>query len=115
MSRSDTRLPVKAVIFDMDGLLIDSEPYWRDAETEVLNALGVPIKHADCAQFAGLRIREVVANWRELYPWDGESTESVADRIQHQLCASIRESGELLPGAQELVQELHYRGYPLAI
>ncbi|MCB1188162.1 hexitol phosphatase HxpB [bacterium] len=115
MRQAETRLRLQAVIFDMDGLLIDSEPFWRDAEVAVLNPLGVPINHEDCAQFAGLRIREVVANWRELYPWDGESTESVADRIQQQLCDSIRERGQLLPGAQELVQELHYRGYPLAI
>ncbi|MCB1216819.1 hexitol phosphatase HxpB [bacterium] len=115
MRQAETRLRMQAVIFDMDGLLIDSEPFWRDAEVAVLNPLGVPITHDDCAQFAGLRIREVVANWRELYPWDGESTDSVADRIQQQLCDSIRERGQLLPGAKELVRELHGRDYPLAI
>jgi sugar-phosphatase len=108
-------MKIQAVIFDMDGLLIDSEPYWRDSEVSVLGALGVPLTHEMCAQFAGLRIREVVDNWRSQYPWEGESSESVAGRIQLEVCERIRGEGELLPGARELVGELHQRGYPLAV
>lgn len=108
-------MQIQAVIFDMDGLLIDSEPFWRDSEVSVLAALGVHITHEACAQFAGLRIREVVDNWREQQPWEGESSESVAGRIQLEVCERIRAEGELLPGARELVGELHQRGYPLAV
>ena len=45
---------VGAVIFDMDGLLIDSEPLWRIAEVEALSAAGVPIDEADAVETTGM-------------------------------------------------------------
>lgn len=52
-----------AVIFDMDGLLIDSEPLWVRAEMEVFAKAGVVLVAEDCAQTKGLRTDDVVAYW----------------------------------------------------
>jgi mannitol-1-/sugar-/sorbitol-6-/2-deoxyglucose-6-phosphatase len=48
-----TAATVDAIIFDMDGLLIDSEPLWRIAEVETLSAVGVPITEEDAVQTTG--------------------------------------------------------------
>ena len=56
---------ISAVIFDMDGLLIDSEPVWRKAEVRVFNLLGVPLTEYRCSQTMGLRLDEVVRHWHE--------------------------------------------------
>ena len=48
---------IEAVIFDMDGVLIDSEPLWRIAETRAMNAIGVPMVEEDGFLTMGLAHR----------------------------------------------------------
>lgn len=50
-----------AIIFDMDGILIDSEPFWRQAEIELFATVGVHLSQEQCVETMGLRIDEVVA------------------------------------------------------
>src|SRR5438270_712505 len=58
---------LRAVIFDMDGLLLDSEPLWVRAEREVFGAVGVTLSEEDCAKTKGLRVDDVVAYWHGLH------------------------------------------------
>ncbi len=61
---------ILAAIFDMDGLLIDSEPLWDRAELEVLDSLGVDISRRDeLPDLLGLRIDLVVDLWFAQQPW----------------------------------------------
>ena len=55
--------PIEAVIFDLDGLLIDSEPFWRQAEIEVFGSLGLDLTETDVRQTMGLRIDDAVRHW----------------------------------------------------
>ena len=48
----------QAVVFDMDGLMIDSEPLWHLAEQECFSKIGVELSHADMLETTGLRIDE---------------------------------------------------------
>lgn len=53
----------------MDGLLIDSEPLWQEAEIRVFNQVGVPLTHEMTPQTTGLRTDEVVAaDFQSLQP-----------------------------------------------
>lgn len=51
---------LEAIIFDMDGLLIDSEPFWQQAEMEIFANVGLHLNSELCQQTMGLRIDEVV-------------------------------------------------------
>ena len=46
---------MRAVIFDMDGVIVDSEPLWREAEMEVFAGVGLDLSEADCERTMGMR------------------------------------------------------------
>ncbi|MEW5854656.1 MAG: hexitol phosphatase HxpB [Myxococcota bacterium] len=106
---------IQAVIFDMDGVLIDSEPLWQDAEVEVFRSVGVPLQHADCVQTMGLRIDEVVQHWHRRHPWEAPSLREVEARILDRVCELIRTRGEGTEGVGAAVESVMRRGWKLAL
>ena len=59
------------MVFDLDGLLIDSEPFWRRAEIEVFATVGLHLTETDVRQTMGLRIDDAVDHWFVRRPWVG--------------------------------------------
>lgn len=104
-----------AVIFDMDGLLIDSEPLWQAAQWDVFTSLGVPLTPAMACDMVGRRVRDHVAHWYALYPWRSHSLLDVEREITRRALALILERGVACPGAIDAVRMLSARGIPLAV
>ena len=106
---------LRAVIYDLDGLLIDSEPCWMQAETEVLAEVGVPLDIERCQETTGLRLDEVVAYWSARYPWTGVSREEVGQRILRRVLALLAERAPLKPGARESLAAVRRAGLRVAV
>lgn len=104
-----------AVVFDMDGVLVDSEPSWKQAEIEVLGALGVPIDWAATDNTKGMRIDEAIAWWYDRHPWTGPSVPAVAERVVERVAAAIRAGAVALPGALEAIAVVVDASVPHAI
>ena len=68
---------ITAAIFDMDGLLFDSEPLWQEAEYQVFSRLGVKVTPELSAITAAMTTKEVTEFWYQQHPWQGDSLASV--------------------------------------
>ena len=94
---------IKAVIFDMDGVLIDSEPLWRKAMIEGFASIGVLITEEDCKKTTGNRLKEVVEYWFEkLNIYDVLPTE-IEHRIINTLVKLIKNEGKAISGVIEVI------------
>ncbi len=96
--RSRPVASVGAVIFDMDGLLIDSEPLWVRAEIEVFGSVGVDLDESDCARTKGLRVDDVVAYWAARRGFASASPSDVEARLVARVVELVRAEGVPLPG-----------------
>ncbi|MDI7385641.1 hexitol phosphatase HxpB [Cronobacter dublinensis] len=95
---------ILAAIFDMDGLLIDSEPLWDQAELEVMATLGVDTsRRHELPDTLGLRIDLVVELWFAQQPWNGPSVAEITQRIITRAMTLVEEKRPLLPGVADAI------------
>lgn len=106
---------IEAVIFDMDGLLIDSEPLWKEGEILEFNKVGVPLTLEMTPQTTGLRTDEVVEYWYKRHPWSSPSQEEVARKIDSTVIELIRTKGKAKEGVNEVIALCKEAGLPIAI
>jgi sugar-phosphatase len=85
----------------MDGLLIDSEPFWREAEIIAFASVGVALTDAMCRETIGLRVDDVVEYWYRRHPWQTTSKAEVERRIIDEGVRLIRLRGEPMAGVAE--------------
>ncbi|GJM61974.1 2-deoxyglucose-6-phosphatase [Persicobacter diffluens] len=99
----------------MDGLLIDSEPLWREAMIEIFNKVGVPMTWESAQQTMGLRTDEVIAYWYRKYPWEGKSQEEIKEEILQEVDRLAWEKGETLPGVHQTIAFFKEKKLPMAL
>ena len=104
-----------AVLFDMDGLLIDSEPLWLEAETAVMARLGADWTRQDQAQLIGgsleRTVRYLLSKATRPVPSD-----VVGEWLMADIAERVRRGGvPLQPGARELLASVKAAGLPHAL
>ena len=106
---------IEAVIFDMDGLLIDSEPLWQQAEITIFKLVDIILIPSMCLQTKGLRIDEVVEYWYKKYPWDNLSQLQVQEAIVDKLIELIQTEGKALAGVNDAINYVKAQNIKIAL
>jgi len=106
---------IRAVIYDMDGVIIDSEPLWREALIHCFNKVGFDFTQDKCRVTQGMRLIEVVEYWYAYQPWKGKSISEVEQDILTKVTELISEKGIAMEGVYESISLFKAKGYKIAL
>jgi mannitol-1-/sugar-/sorbitol-6-/2-deoxyglucose-6-phosphatase len=114
----------EAVVLDMDGVLIDTEPVWRAAQSAVFAGFGVALSERDLLESTGQPIEELIPVWRRRsVAGDGMAERAdpgltdaeIADLIIDRVIAHVAAEGRPMPGVTAAIALFERCGLRLAI
>lgn len=109
------KVMIQAVIFDMDGLLVDSEPLWHRVNDKVYKKLGIELTDEHHMMMVGQRTKENVAYLYGRHPWKGPTPDEVSSLITEEVIRLIKEQGTMMPGVHHALAICKKAGLPVAI
>ncbi len=104
-----------AVIFDMDGVLVDSEPLHFSVEKVIFRELELPISEKEHHALVGMVPLEIWQVLKERYALSGKAEDLKDQEADRKLERFARMEIPLVSGVVELLQQLEDRGIPLAL
>jgi HAD superfamily hydrolase (TIGR01509 family) len=113
--RPDGGAPLPAaVLWDMDGTLVDTEPYWITAETRLVADHGGTWTQEDALSLVGLDLLDSAERLRTIGGVDLPPTE-IVERMMDRVIEQVDEHPPWRPGARELLAELRDAGIPCVL
>lgn len=106
--------PYEAVIFDMDGTLVDSEVVWEAAEHAMFEELGVVYNDEVRAQVIGLRLDEFFQRLKDIFNLT-HSVEALTNELTERVLELLPTQTVAKPGAIEIIKYVSELGVPYAI
>lgn len=108
-------MSMQAVIFDMDGVIIDSEALWRQAQIDALAQWGATASVAECETLTkGKRLDDIAGTWCRYFQLD-LAPQRLEDAILQRITRLIAAKGEPMRGVQEALRYFREAGYKIAL
>ena len=104
-----------AVLWDLDGTLIDSEPYWLLSEARLAKQYGGSWNQEDGKQLIGNNLYQASDFLKNRFGIDDMSTQQVIDQLTNEVIEQLRTKLPWRPGALELLIDLKKAGIKTAL
>ncbi|MDD4820623.1 MAG: hexitol phosphatase HxpB [Flavobacteriales bacterium] len=106
---------IKAVIFDMDGVLIDSEPSWGEAMLAVMKEVKIPYTVDDVANYQGVRVGDIVSAVWDAHPSKEYSKQLIEDMICQRVSELVLDHGRVMDGISNILDFVKKGKLPLGV
>lgn len=91
-------MALQHVIFDIDGLLIDSEPLWNEAAAEVFAGYGIKMTNEQYTSTTGLRTKEFINWWFRFFKIPLSESATAENKIIQLVLQKIEYKASIMPG-----------------
>lgn len=106
---------IEAVIFDLDGVLIDSEPLWKKAEQKVFKTVGINLTDKMCRNTTGLDNLSTVKYWYAHKAWKKKSINQVATEITDEVLMLLQSHEFVNEDVDRIINYFEEKNIPMAI
>ncbi|MBC7888084.1 MAG: hexitol phosphatase HxpB [Ferruginibacter sp.] len=108
-------MKLNTVIFDMDGLLVDSEPLWNEAADEIFKRYGFCLTSPQYASTTGMRTREFVECWFDHYKISPEYTTVAEKAILQLVVDKVAAKGKAMQGVGHIFNFFISRSFKIGL
>ncbi|MBC7826765.1 MAG: hexitol phosphatase HxpB [Chitinophagaceae bacterium] len=108
-------MPLNTVIFDMDGVLIDSEPFWEEAGKETLALFDIALTPEEYISTTGLRTREWIDWWFTYFNVDKRHAKEAESSIVSKAIEKIRDHAVVMPGVNYIFEFFRERNFIIGL
>lgn len=108
-------MQLNTVIFDMDGLLIDSEPLWGEAALEIFNRYNFQLTAAQYATTTGMRTKEFVEAWFNYYKIDARHNAGAESAILQSVVDKVAAKAKPMPGVEHIFNFFIERNFKIGM
>ena len=105
----------KAVIFDMDGVIIDSEKIWKRAEKDIFSSFGVQITQTLARETQAMTTSEATQFWYNKFPWKQTCLKEVEQLVVARVIELIELEDCLINGVKPFIESLKSRNYKIGL
>ncbi len=108
-------MELNTVIFDIDGLLIDSEPLWNEAATELFQQYGVNMTEEQYKSTTGLRTKEFVQWWFQYFNIGESEMKRAEQKIVELVLHKIEKKGKIMPGVDYIFDFFQRKSFKIGL